>query len=130
MKDYRAIGVMSGSSLDGIDLARCNFRLEKGLWTYSIAEARTVAYDATMRERLRDVMHGTALDLARLHRDLGDLIGNACNEMIGDAPVDLIGSHGHTIFHKPDESLTTQVGCGGFSMGGVSNGGSIGGGGC
>jgi len=112
MKDYRAIGVMSGSSLDGIDMARCNFQFEEGRWTYRIEEARTVPYDAAMRLRLRDVMHGSALDLARLHRDLGDMIGRACKEMIGNDPVELIGSHGHTIFHKPDEGLTTQIGCG------------------
>lgn len=112
MKDYIAIGVMSGSSLDGIDLARCKFRLDRGRWTYSIENARTVDYDKAMRERLRDAMEGSALDLARLNRDLGELIGSACKEMIGAAPVDLIASHGHTIFHKPDERLSTQIGCG------------------
>lgn len=112
MQEYSAIGVMSGSSLDGIDLARCSFRMENGRWTYSIEDVRTVAYDAAMRDRLRDVMHGTALDLARLHRDLGEQIGTACKEMVGDVPLDLIASHGHTIFHKPEEGLSTQVGCG------------------
>jgi anhydro-N-acetylmuramic acid kinase len=112
MQQYSAIGVMSGSSLDGIDLARCTFKLKEGRWAYEISEARTVPYDVGMRDRLRDVMNGSALDLARLHRDLGDLIGTACREMIGNSPADLIGSHGHTVFHKPSEGLSTQIGCG------------------
>lgn len=112
MEKHTAIGVMSGSSLDGIDLARCTFQLEEGRWSYTIEDARTVPYADAMRDRLRDVMQGSALELARLHRDLGELIGRACKEMIGGRPVDLIGSHGHTIFHKPDEGLTTQIGCG------------------
>ncbi|MCB0764450.1 MAG: anhydro-N-acetylmuramic acid kinase [Flavobacteriales bacterium] len=109
---YEVIGVMSGSSLDGLDLAWCDLTVELGHWNYSIREATTLAYDRDMRARLTAVMDGSALDLARLHRDLGDLIGNACNEMLHGRTVDLIASHGHTVFHKPEEGLTTQVGCG------------------
>lgn len=109
---YTAIGVMSGSSLDGIDLALCGFHRESGQWRFAIHEARTVPYSSEMRQRLISVMNGTALDLARLHRDLGRTIGSSCKEMLGGRRVDVIASHGHTIFHKPEEGLTTQVGCG------------------
>lgn len=109
---YTAIGVMSGSSLDGLDLALCTFVLGPSGWTYNIQEARTVAYTAEFQTRLLAVMGGTALDLVRLDRDLGDMIGEACADLLDGRTVDLIASHGHTIFHKPDEGLTVQIGHG------------------
>jgi len=112
MQRYSAIGVMSGSSLDGMDLAWCEFTEENGKWTYSIREARTIPCSATLRDRLVNVMQGSALELARLHCDMGKMIGDACREMVEGKSIDLIASHGHTIFHKPDEGLTTQIGCG------------------
>ncbi|MBK7482984.1 MAG: anhydro-N-acetylmuramic acid kinase [Flavobacteriales bacterium] len=112
MQRYSAIGVMSGSSLDGLDLAWCEFEVDKGRWSYRIREARTIPYAAPMRDRLLHVMNGSALDLARLHRDLGDVIGEECGELLNGEHVDVIASHGHTIFHAPNEGLTTQIGCG------------------
>jgi anhydro-N-acetylmuramic acid kinase len=109
---YSAVGVMSGSSLDGIDLALCELALEAGVWSYNIVEARTVPYSASFQQRLADAMHGTALEAARLHRDLGDHIGTACKDLLAGRTADLIASHGHTLFHKPEEGLTTQIGCG------------------
>ncbi len=112
VKEYTAIGVMSGSSLDGIDLALCRFRVNGGEWTFNILDARTDPYPDDLRARLLGAMDGSSLELARLHRDLGDRIGNACKPMLGNTSVDVIASHGHTIFHKPSEGLTTQIGCG------------------
>lgn len=109
---WEALGVMSGSSLDGLDLALCHFEHSPSGWSYSIEKARTVPYEADFRQRLLDAMGSSALELARLHRDLGDLIGRAALEVLHGRRVDVIGSHGHTVFHKPDEGLTTQIGCG------------------
>ncbi|MDX9749752.1 MAG: anhydro-N-acetylmuramic acid kinase [Flavobacteriales bacterium] len=117
MSTCTALGVMSGSSLDGLDLALCAFTRTDGQWAFTITDARTVPYDAAFRARLEAVMHGSALDLARLDRDLGDRIGAACREFLAGRPVDVIGSHGHTVFHLPpsggtDEGLTLQIGHG------------------
>lgn len=109
---YNVIGVMSGSSLDGVDLALCELGIEGGCWSYNIAEARTVPFSNSFQQRLADAMQGSALEAARLHRDLGDLIGIACKDLLAGRTVDLIASHGHTLFHKPEEGLTTQIGCG------------------
>lgn len=109
---YEVVGIMSGSSLDGMDLARCEFTHRSGSWSYGILEARTVPYDESLKSRLVAVMEGSALDLARLHRDLGDAFGNECKAFLAGRSIDLIASHGHTVFHKPDENLTTQLGCG------------------
>jgi anhydro-N-acetylmuramic acid kinase len=103
---------MSGSSLDGLDLAWCVLELADGRWSFNIREARTVPYEAAFQQWLIDAMAGSALELARLHRDLGDLIGAACKDLLAGRKVDLIASHGHTLFHKPEEGLTTQIGCG------------------
>ncbi len=109
---FEVIGVMSGSSLDGLDLAWVELVHDVGDWSFNIREALTVPYDGPFQQRLKDAMHGSALELARLDRDLGDLIGTACKEMLNGRQVDLIASHGHTLFHKPAEGLTTQIGHG------------------
>jgi anhydro-N-acetylmuramic acid kinase len=103
---------MSGSSLDGLDLALCTFEHTGDRWAFTIDDARTADYPDAFRERLKTVMHGSALDLARLHRELGDRIGAACCDFLAGRNVDVIGSHGHTVFHRPEEGLTTQIGCG------------------
>ncbi|MBL8001434.1 MAG: anhydro-N-acetylmuramic acid kinase [Flavobacteriales bacterium] len=108
---YHVIGVMSGSSLDGLDVAYCRF-VKHERWEHAIEDAVTVPYDEGMRKRLLGVMKGSALDLARLDRDLGRLIARACNDLRDGRPLDLIASHGHTIFHQPGEGLTTQIGNG------------------
>lgn len=104
--------MMSGSSLDGLDLALCHFEHTTSGWDFTIEEACTVPYEEVFRQRLVDVMSASALELARLHRDMGDAIGRASLELLQGRKVDVIGSHGHTIFHKPEEGLTTQIGCG------------------
>lgn len=109
---WKVLGVMSGSSLDGLDVALCAFDLNDGTWRASILRARTIPYATGMRARLASAMGSGALELARLHRDLGDLIGGCCNGLADGEAIDLIGSHGHTVFHKPDEGLTMQIGCG------------------
>lgn len=111
-RSWEAVGIMSGSSLDGLDLAWCSFHLEEGGWSFNIREARTVPYTPAFRQRLLQAMGGSALEAARLQRDLGILIGEACRDLLNGAPVDLVASHGHTLFHKPEEGLTTQLGCG------------------
>lgn len=108
----RVIGVMSGSSLDGLDLALCTFERAAGHWTGRIDRAVTAPFPPALLERLRKVMDAHALEAARLHRDLGDHIGEACRSLAHGEQVHLIGSHGHTLFHRPEEGLTAALGCG------------------
>ncbi|MCB9163256.1 MAG: anhydro-N-acetylmuramic acid kinase [Flavobacteriales bacterium] len=109
---YTAIGVMSGSSLDGLDLALCHFTLRGGRWSFTLDDARTIPYEPAFQQKLVAVMNGSALELARLDRDLGDLIGRAVLDFLQGRHVDLIASHGHTVFHQPVEGLTVQIGHG------------------
>ena len=106
------IGVMSGSSLDGIDLALCRFAPNGEHWTFTLEKAETLPLPGTLRERLLHATGADALELARLHRDVGIAIGTACKAFRKGTHAALVASHGHTVFHKPDEALTTQVGCG------------------
>ena len=114
--EYDGIGVMSGTSLDGIDLAWCHFSKNgNGKWDYRIDKAVTVSYDEALRERLSNATSPlfSALEYAKLNNEVGEAIAEAVNGWLGDGPrPDFLASHGHTIFHQPEIGLTTQIGNG------------------
>ncbi len=112
MEHPSVIGVMSGSSLDGIDLALCRFSELREHGAFTIEKAVTIPFSAGLRERLLHATQADALELARLHRDVGRAIGQACKEFRQGTDAALVASHGHTVFHQPGEGLTVQVGCG------------------
>lgn len=113
---YRAIGVMSGSSLDGLDLVFAELVETAGKWSYSIKTSACYAYDEALTEQLRDAIHLSAYDYLLLHSAFGKYIGEAVNRFIAENAlqhqVQLIGSHGHTSFHAPDLGMTGQLGDG------------------
>lgn len=113
-KEYRSgIGVMSGTSLDGIDLAWCTFDHTHEGWRYRIERAYTLPYDSVMREKLANATQLSALEYAKLDVALGELIGDGINTWLGKSgKPDFIALHGHTVFHQPDKGLTTQIGSG------------------
>lgn len=107
------IGVMSGTSLDGLDLAWCSFEKKTTGWEYRIEKACTIPYEPAFQERLANATLMSALDYAQLDVDLGALIAENINEWIGhEGKPDFIASHGHTVFHQPAQGLTTQIGSG------------------
>lgn len=113
MEVYNVLGLMSGTSLDGLDLALCRF--ERGeAWRFDILAAETAAYDASMRAMLREAFFGSAVDLLRTDHALGEWIGLRVEEFCArNRPVpDLLVSHGHTVFHQPAGGLTCQIGNG------------------
>ena len=108
------IGIMSGTSLDGLDLAWCGFsELGEGRWDYKVLDAKTIPYPDEFRERLARATEMSALEYCRLDVALGERIADEVNAFIGDRerPA-FIASHGHTVFHQPDKGLTTQIGSG------------------
>jgi anhydro-N-acetylmuramic acid kinase len=110
-RTYRAIGLMSGTSLDGLDIAYCSFKRDDH-WHFELHEATTISYDEHWRERLRDAHALSGMELTRLHVDLGVLHGAWVKEFMQSRSieVDFIASHGHTVFHQPQLGLTIQIG--------------------
>jgi anhydro-N-acetylmuramic acid kinase len=110
-KSYRVIGLMSGTSLDGLDIAGCDFTYHEGSWHYRIHCAETIGYDAVMKERLMRAHLNSALELAKLHVDLGMLHGHLTKSFIekNNFIPDFVSSHGHTVFHQPEIKLTLQI---------------------
>jgi anhydro-N-acetylmuramic acid kinase len=113
---YRAIGVMSGSSLDGLDIAFVEFHENAGNWTYELKNAACYVYNNFWQERLRTATSLNALNYQLLHAEYGHYIGDQINKFIDDHHLHyqaaLITSHGHTSFHLPSKKMTAQLGDG------------------
>jgi len=111
---YRVIGLMSGTSLDGLDIACCTFIRIGNSWTYRIECAETTPYPAPWREVLSTLQTSTALDFAAADADYGHLLGTLARTFMEKFSLrpDFIASHGHTIFHQPGLMLTSQIGSG------------------
>ncbi len=113
MKKYSAIGLMSGTSLDGLDLVFAEFSMREK-WHFKIIDATTVPYDETWIEKLSHAFARSPSELEELHREYGIFLGRQTAKFIRDTGrmPDLIASHGHTIHHRPEEGITVQIGAG------------------
>lgn len=113
---YRAIGVMSGSSLDGLDLAFVEFEETGGKWKYEITASECVAYEEEWMAKLKSAVTLNAYDYMNLHSAYGKYIGEKINAFIDKNNlhhrVQIISSHGHTTFHAPQLGFTHQLGDG------------------
>jgi anhydro-N-acetylmuramic acid kinase len=113
---YKAIGIMSGSSLDGLDMAYVQFLETGGKWTYDLQYTHCFAYSAEWKKQLENAIHLSALEYQLLHTSYGHYIGQKVNEFIETNglhhKVDMIASHGHTTFHLPAQRTTGQIGDG------------------
>jgi anhydro-N-acetylmuramic acid kinase len=114
MKKWKVIGLMSGSSLDGLDIAFCEFSKENGKWDFSIVQSETVRYSEKWNVTLKNIRNHTAEELLALHNDYGKLLGELTRDFLikHNLKPDLISSHGHTVFHDPDKGYSFQLGNG------------------
>ena len=114
MKTSLAIGLMSGSSLDGIDIALVKFTSDNGHYTYNIIDAETLPYPELWQRRLADAFLSKPEDLVPLDKEYGAYLGQQVNDFVKKRNVkpDFVASHGHTIFHKPELHYTLQIGDG------------------
>lgn len=115
MSTYYSIGLMSGTSLDGLDIALCQFSLNKGNWNFKLLKAATYPYSRDWADKLSIAHKLDLIRFLRLHKEYGSYLGNQVNMFLEGLPVDvdLIASHGHTVFHMPEKQLTFQLGDGG-----------------
>lgn len=110
---YNVIGVMSGTSLDGIDLAHVHFSIVDGKWSFDIYETETVSYDNDWLNKLKIAIDFSEDKLKELNKDYTVLLANFIKTFINKhqlQKLDAVCSHGHTILHQPQNGFTLQIG--------------------
>lgn len=105
---------MSGTSLDGLDLAYCHIWEKNGGWLFDIKETKSVKYASEMLNTLKNTISLSPEKLIELHNTYGTWLGEQTAVFINEhtLEVDYIASHGHTTHHRPEMGLTFQVGSG------------------
>ena len=110
---YNVIGVMSGTSLDGIDLAHIHFSIVNEKWSYEILECETVSYDQNWLNKLKSAINFSTTELEQINIDYTALLGRVIKDFISKYKIkniDAVCSHGHTILHQPQNGFTLQIG--------------------
>jgi len=110
---YHIIGVMSGTSLDGIDLAEIYFQVVKKKWVFGIKTAQTVPYSSFWKRELREAITYSKEKLERLDFKFTEKLSEEISKFIKKhniQEIDAVCSHGHTILHRPEKGLTYQIG--------------------
>jgi anhydro-N-acetylmuramic acid kinase len=111
---YRAIGIMSGSSLDGLDIAFVEFDESRSNWSYEVKAADCYPFEKGLKEQLKNAINLSAKEYLLLHTSFGRYIGEQVKKFIDENNlhhrVQLISSHGHTTFHMPQQFMTAQLG--------------------
>ncbi|WP_435415544.1 anhydro-N-acetylmuramic acid kinase [Polaribacter aestuariivivens] len=113
-KEIFSIGVMSGTSLDGVDLVYVKF--EKNNYSnFEILHAKTIPYSSEWRQMLQSAIQSSNKELEKLDVVYGKYLGGVINNFIYNFKIkniDFIASHGHTILHQPEKGITLQIGSG------------------
>ena len=112
-KQITAIGLMSGTSLDGLDIVLCRFRKDD-YWNFEILDSTTIKYDSNLKQQLQSSGSLSAYRFIKLHREYGKWTGEQINSFLesNNSVVDIIASHGHTVFHEPQKKINFQIGDG------------------
>lgn len=110
----KVIGAMSGTSLDGLDLAAVEFQFQNNKWSFEIIEAITIPYSKKWLEKLQSAPNLSGEKLTHLHSEYGNYTGEKIMDFIDviNFEADIIASHGHTVFHQPGKQFTLQIGNG------------------
>ena len=115
MNKYNVVGVMSGTSMDGLDIAHVTLQQnEQGKWDFTFNASITVPYEEKWRLRLSKLRHQNSLVFYKTDRFYGQYIGECIQKFLEDynLEADLVSSHGHTVFHQPENNISVQIGDG------------------
>lgn len=122
-KKYNALGLMSGSSLDGLDIAFCEFEVETNkdspeaffIQNWKLIQSETLPFSQKWKDRLIHLPAQNALIFAQTDIYFGYYMGELVNDFLKRYKLqpDFIASHGHTVFHLPFKKVTVQIGAGG-----------------
>ena len=110
---YKVIGVMSGTSLDGVDLAHIYLTLHNNKWTFKIIESETVGYSQKWITKLKSAIDYSEIALKKLNEEYTKLLATMITGFIEKHKIenlDAVCSHGHTILHQPEKGVTLQIG--------------------
>lgn len=111
--NFRVIGVMSGTSLDGVDIVDVSFSRQKRIWKYTLHNSETIDYDAFWKERLSKLVSSTKEQLALIDITYTLFLAEIIKQFISKNninDIDAICSHGHTALHEPENGFTYQIG--------------------
>ncbi len=110
----KIIGVMSGTSLDGVDLVAVEFFHENDKIAFRLLASETVSYDLKWKKILQEAVLLSGEKLCSLDQAYGHFLGSLVSQFLHKYSLhaDLVSSHGHTIFHQPQNGFTTQIGNG------------------
>ncbi|MCB0639542.1 MAG: anhydro-N-acetylmuramic acid kinase [Lewinella sp.] len=111
---HHLLGLMSGTSLDGLDIAYCQFTEQQGRWSFTIPVAECLPYPPRLHHQLQEAIHVSAPELLVFDIEYGRWLGEQAQSFIKRhaLSIDFIASHGHTVFHQPERGLTYQIGSG------------------
>ncbi|WGD35244.1 anhydro-N-acetylmuramic acid kinase [Olleya sp. YS] len=109
---YDVIGVMSGTSLDGIDLAYISF-IKNDNWNFKIIHAKTISYPEHWVKKLKHLTGFSQSELSKIDKDYTNYLAQIINQFIQKhqiTSIDAVCSHGHTALHQPQNGITKQIG--------------------
>lgn len=112
--EYHVLGVMSGTSLDGIDIAQIWFSLsQEGKWSYTFGAVTTIAYSYAMKQNLKKAISWSRKEIDVFNETYTSYLANEISGFIDHHQIkniDAVCSHGHTILHEPEKGFTFQIG--------------------
>lgn len=113
--EHLALGLMSGTSGDGLDLALCRFLEDDQGWRYEVVTAESRPYTESWHKALTEAHHLDAASLIALDRNYGTWLGKQASDFLLNGPRPMVvSSHGHTVFHAPKQGYTLQIGHGAY----------------
>ncbi len=115
VKFWNVIGLMSGTSLDGVDIIFVRISRQEGVYDFNLIATETIPYSTAWENNLRNAFSASKEEIEKLDISYGNYLGEVVNAFVEKheiSAIDFIASHGHTIFHKPNEGYTLQIGDG------------------